>query len=202
MPLCQGTSRNQQEGEPGSSRQDQAGRRLPGHCPQPPGRLSGVGLGGGAEARSSGRPAGADRLLPLPTCSFSGHSGPGPGSAVPAGESLQGRSPPWAMRRVPVPQKPWDPTEGKKARAPQGLFSSKSTQHGGRRASRPSVWPAQVPCGQIGGRQACSYGRGCGPGLRGLGTSWPGHCPGSSGDARARVHPDRRRRPSWEIGSL
>lgn len=129
-------------------------------------------------------------------------SGPAPGSAVPASESLQGRSPPRAMRRVPVPQKPWDPTEGKKARAPQGLFSSKSTQHGGRGASRPSVWPAQVPCGQIGGRQACSYGRGCGPGLRGLGTSWPGHCPGSSGDARARVHPDRRRRPSWEIGSL
>lgn len=173
-----------------------------GRCPQPPGRLPGVGVGRGAEARSSGRPAGADRLLPLPACSFSGHSGPGPGSAVPAGESLQGRSPPRAMRRVPVPQKPWDPTEGKKARAPQGLFSSKSTQHGGRGASRPSVWPAQVPCGQIGGRQACSYGRGCGPGLRGLGTSWPGHCPGSSGNARARVHPDQRRRPSWEIGSL
>lgn len=174
-----------------------AGRQ--GRCPQPPGRLPGVGVGRGAEARSSGRPAGADRLLPLPACSFSCHSGPGPGSAVPAGESLQGRSPPRAMRCVPIPQKPW---EGKKARAPQGLFSSKSTQHGGRGASRPSVWPAQVPCGQIGGRQACSYGRGCGPRLRGLGTSWPGHCPGSSGDARARVHPDRRRRPSWEIGSL
>lgn len=122
MPLCQGTSRNQQEGEPGSSRQDQAGRRLPGHCPQPPGRLSGVGLGGGAEARSSGRPAGADRLLPLPACSFSGHSGPAPQAPPLAWLCLPANLCRAGPRRGPCAVSPFPKSHGTPQRArKQGL---------------------------------------------------------------------------------
>lgn len=178
MPLCQGTSRNQQEGEPGSSRQDQAGRRPPGHCPQPPGRLSGVGLGGGAEARSSGRPAGADRLLPLPACSFSGHSGPAPQApplaqlCLPANLCRAGpRRGPCAVS--PFPKSHGTPQRARKQGLPRGCSPLSPPNTGDAGQAGPPSGQRRCPVDRSAADKPAAMGEGAGPGSGAWGRPGP-----------------------------
>lgn len=153
-----------------------AGRQ--GRCPQPPGRLPGVGVGRGAEARSSGRPAGADRLLPLPACSFSGHSGPAPQApplarlCLPANLCRAGpRRGPCAVS--PFPKSHGTPQRARKQGLPRGCSPLSPPNTGDAGQAGPPSGQRRCPVDRSAADKPAAMGEGAGPGSRAWGRPGP-----------------------------
>lgn len=149
-----------------------------GRCPQPPGRLPGVGMGGGAEARSSGRPAGADHLLPLPACSFSGHSGPAPQApplallCLPANLCRAGpHRRPCAVS--PFPKSHGTPQRARKQGLPRGCSPLSPPNTGDAEQAGPPSGQRRCPVDRSAADKPAAMGEGAGPGSGAWGRPGP-----------------------------